>query len=158
LAQRGRKPKPVELKQLQGNPGKRALPKNQPRPKPGAPTRPGWLLPEAKREWTRVVAELKRLKMLTVVDRAALAGYCQAFARAVQAERALTEQGTTYETDTGQIKARPEMMIAMREWIAVRMFCEQFGLTPSSRARLDIRDPSGDGDPFEEWLRSGSHN
>jgi P27 family predicted phage terminase small subunit len=158
LAPRGRKPKPTQLKELQGNPGKRALPKEEPRPKPGEPTRPEWLLPEAKREWTRVVAELKRLKMLTLVDRAALAGYCQAYARAVQAEKIVTKEGATYETGTGQIKVRPEMMIALREWVAVRMFCEQFGLTPSSRARLDVRDSGGDGDPFEEWLRSGNRN
>lgn len=157
MAARGRKPKPSRLRQLQGNPGKRAI-KDEPKPKALAPTRPGWLLPEAKREWTRVVAELKRLEMLTLVDRAALAGYCQAYARAVEAERVVTEEGTTYKTPTGQLKPRPEVAIALREWQAVRMFCEQFGLTPSSRTRLGTRKPSDDKDEFEEWLRSGSHN
>lgn len=65
--------KPTALKILQGNPGHQKLPRNEPKPTADFPTRPGWLEPEAKREWMRVCGELHRLGLLTVVDRAALA-------------------------------------------------------------------------------------
>lgn len=158
MATVGRKPKPTKLRELQGNPGHRPLPKEEPKPRQTKPTRPLWLLPEAKREWTRVVAELDALELLTIVDRAALAAYCQAYARAVEAEQVVTKEGTTYTTDTGQMKPRPEMVIALREWQAVRAFAAEFGLTPSSRVRMAVPKGRGEEDPFEEWMRSGSHN
>ena len=50
MATRGRKPKPTHLKVLAGNPGKRPLPKNEPKPKPIAPRCPQWLDPIARKE------------------------------------------------------------------------------------------------------------
>lgn len=89
--------------------------------------------------------ELEGLGLMTTIDRAALAGYCQAYARAVEAEHVLSKEGTTYTTDTGQIKYRPEAAIALREWQAVRLFASEFGLTPSSRHRIEIPEqPAAD--------------
>ncbi len=49
LAQRGRKPKPTAVKQLEGNPGKRQLNANEPKPAARAPSCPKWLEDDAKR-------------------------------------------------------------------------------------------------------------
>lgn len=49
MAGRGRPPKPTAIKELEGNPGKRPLNKNEPKkPKQGAPKCPSWLEPDAK--------------------------------------------------------------------------------------------------------------
>ena len=40
MAQRGRKPKPTVLKELEGNPGRRPLNKNEPKPNKKAPRCP----------------------------------------------------------------------------------------------------------------------
>lgn len=130
----GRKPKPLSLRILEGNPGHRPLPKNEPKPRPVAPPCPVWLLPAARREWRRVVPELLRLGLLTVVDRAALAGYCQAWAKVEAAERAIARNGLM--TEDG--KARPEVGIAAKEWAMIRAFCAEFGLTPAARTRMAI--------------------
>src|SRR3989304_6916661 len=114
----GPSPKPTHLKLIEGNPGKQKLNRNEPKPRPVAPTRPEWLLPEAKREWTRIVPELERLGLLTIIDRAALAGYCQVYAQAVAAEKALAEAGMTFTTPNGDIQQRPEVSIAMKSWPA----------------------------------------
>jgi len=53
----GRKRKPTVLKVLEGNPGKRPLNKNGPKPKPVAPKTPKHLNSVAKKEWKRVAAE-----------------------------------------------------------------------------------------------------
>ena len=50
MATRGRKPKPTALKVLEGNPGKRPLNENEPKPENKAPRCPSWLEQEAKNE------------------------------------------------------------------------------------------------------------
>lgn len=81
LAQRGRKPKPTAVKQLEGNPGKRQLNANEPKPAARAPSCPKWLEDDAKKEWRRLAKQMEQLGILTEVDMAAFAGYCQAYAR-----------------------------------------------------------------------------
>lgn len=51
MAQRGRKPKPTAVKVLEGNPGKRSLNTNEPKPQKKTPRCPAWLEAEAKKEW-----------------------------------------------------------------------------------------------------------
>ena len=75
----GRKPKPTAVKKLEGNPGKRKLNKNEPVPAKGMPECPDWLLPEAKAEWERLCEKLSDMGVLTEIDMAAFAAYCQSF-------------------------------------------------------------------------------
>jgi P27 family predicted phage terminase small subunit len=55
------------------------------------PTCPAHLSPSAKAEWKRLSQMLYRLGVITMLDRAVLAGYCQAYGRWVEAERKLKE-------------------------------------------------------------------
>ena len=128
--------KPTSLRLLEGNPSRRPLPKQEPKPKATTPTRPEWTAAEAKREWNRIVPELRRLGLLTLVDRAALVGYCQEWARYVQAQKLLTKFGLTFSTENGYVQQRPEVAIAQKSLQLVRAFCAEFGLTPAARARL----------------------
>ena len=153
----GRTPKPSGLRRLQGNPGHRPLPKAEPKPRPICPHRPQWLVGEARKEWERIAPELRRLGLLTTVDRAALAAYCQNYARWVKAEEFLSANDWTFTTDNGYIQQRPEIGIAHKAMALMKAFCQEFGLTPASRTRISVPEPPK-GDPFEEWLRSGSHN
>jgi len=148
----GPAPKPTRLRLLQGNPSKRPLNKREPRPADRAPTRPGWLLPEAKREWSRMVPALLRLGLLSEVDRAALASYCQWWARWVQAEKILTEQGLTFETPNGYVQQRPEVAISHKAAGMVKAYLQKFGLSPSDRSRLSVDKPQ-EADPFAEFLK-----
>ena len=45
------RPKPTNLKLIEGNPGKRPLPGNEPKPKPKAPSMPSDLDYQAKKTW-----------------------------------------------------------------------------------------------------------
>ena len=81
MAQRGRKPKPTALKMLEGNPGGRPLNTKEPKPEKKAPRCPSWLEDEAKKEWKRMAKVLENMGLLTEMDMAAFAGYCQAYAR-----------------------------------------------------------------------------
>ena len=78
MATRGRKPKPTAMKELEGNPGKHPLNTSEPKPNKKAPACPKWLEPEAKKEWRRLAKQMEAIGILTEVDMAAFAGYCQA--------------------------------------------------------------------------------
>ena len=82
---RGRRPKPTRLKVLTGNPGKRRMNKHEPKPEPAVPECPNELGPVARREWDRLASELGKLKILTALDRAALAANCGAYALCAEA-------------------------------------------------------------------------
>lgn len=151
----GPPPKPTQLRVLQGNPGKRPLPKGEPRPRVVPMPCPRWLLPEAKREWRRVAPELKRLGLATVVDRTALAAYCQAYARWRQAEEVLTREGLVFETASGYLAPRPEVAIAQKSMQLMKGFATEFGFTPSSRTRISVPEQK-QADPFAEFLSRSS--
>lgn len=148
----GRPPKPTALKRLQGNPGKRPLPKGEPRPEIGIPTRPEWLLPEAKREWSRIVPELARLGLLAKIDRALISAYCQCWARYVEAQRDIDEHGSTFVTDKGYEGPRPSMAIARQMLEKLTVLSAKFGFSPSDRARIRVPEPEVE-DPFEKFLK-----
>ena len=77
----GRKPKPTAMKKLEGNPGKRKLNTKESVPAKGMPACPDWLMPEAKKEWERLAKLMNQMGVLTEVDMAAFAAYCQSYAR-----------------------------------------------------------------------------
>ncbi len=151
MGRRGPAPKPTHLKVLAGNPGKRPINEDEPKPKPIAPKCPSWLDKEAKKEWKRVAPELERLGLLTQVDGAALAAYCQAYSRWKQAEEVLSKHGLVFKTPNGYIQQLPQVAIAQKYARIMREFCHEFGLTPSSRSGMKL--PSGgEEDEFEAFL------
>lgn len=140
---RGRKPKPSHLKEVEGNPGKRPLNENEPRPRPVAPACPRWLPPEAKKEWKRVAPILKRLGLLTEIDGDALMAYCWAVHRFKHAARMLLpgEDGKYKDivtTPNGHYQANPYVTMANQALKEMRAFQTEFGMTPSSRSRITL--------------------
>jgi len=151
MAQRGRKPKPTGIKLLEGNPGKRPLNLNQPQPVKKAPVCPEWLEGEAKKEWERLENQLEGLGLLTGADMGAFAGYCQAYARWKEAEEFISQHGVVVKTKSGYWQQVPHVSIAQTYLKIMCRFCEQFGLSPSSRSRLII-DTADTEDAMEDLL------
>jgi P27 family predicted phage terminase small subunit len=155
----GRRPKPTALKELTGNPGKRALNKNEPKPG-GVPTCPAALDATGKREWSRVSRELIAVGLLTSVDRAMLAAYCDSWSRWSQATKELQalrvakgKSVLVVGTKTGYPMQNPLIGIINTAADQMRKFGVELGLSPSSRTRLAV-EPAGDQkDPFAEFMR-----
>jgi P27 family predicted phage terminase small subunit len=138
----GPPPKPTALRVLQGNPSKRPLPAGEPRPPlPSSTYAPRHLNGEAKKEWRRLVVTLVDLGLYTEVDRAALAMYCQAWGRWVEAERRLSIEGPVLISDKGNYYQNPYLHVANRAWEEMRKMLGEFGLTPASRCRLSVAQP-----------------
>lgn len=151
---RGRKPKPTNLKHLAGNPGKRRLNESEPHPPvPGtAPYAPKFINAEARREWNRMVNILLELGLYTEVDRAALAMYCQAWGRWVDAEMKLQKSGLVVTSqETGILYQNPYLSIANKAWDQMRQMLSEFGLTPAERSRLHVM-PTEDEPTLAEQL------
>ena len=150
MAMAGRKPKPTALKVLEGDRGKgrRPLNEHEPVPPKGGVKCPSWLLPEAKKEWRRLSKQLEAIGVLTEVDQAAFASYCQAYARWKEAEEFMTQHGTIVKTKSGYWQQVPQVSIAQTYLKIMNKIAEQFGLTPAARSRItagaDMKDAAVD--------------
>ena len=133
---RGRRPKPTRLKVLTGNPGKRLLNADEPRPEPTIPECPAELGPVARKEWERLAAELASLNILTALDRAALAAYCNAYGLWAEAIEAIQKYGTMVKSPTGYPIQSPYVSIANRQAEIMMHIASEFGFTPASRSRI----------------------
>lgn len=153
---RGRKPKPTVLKLIEGNPGRRPIKGAEPKPSSDVPTCPAHLGPSAKAEWKRLARDLNRVGLLTMVDRAALAVYCQSWGRWVEAERKLQQTPPLLKTPSGYVQQSPWLTIANKERELMARYMAELGLTPSSRSRLAVDIPSGpnawDHDPASKYF------
>jgi P27 family predicted phage terminase small subunit len=127
---------------LTGNPGKRPLNRNEPRPEPEIPECPSELGPVAQREWNRLVAELGPLRILTALDRAALAAYCGAYALWAEATEAIQKYGTMVKSPSGYPIQSPYLAVANRQAEIMMRIASEFGFTPASRSRLSTPTPS----------------
>lgn len=141
---RGRKPTPTHLKLVRGNPGKRKLNENEPAPDLARPVPPPHLSDEAKVEWGRVIDALYSCGLMTDIDRAALAAYCQAYGRWVQAEQALARMAERDEltralmikTSNGNAIQNPLVGTANKAMAEMVKYAIEFGMTPSARSRV----------------------
>ena len=153
MARPGPRPKPTGLKLLEGNPGKRRLNRKEPKPNVEAPRCPTWLDAEARAEWRRVVPRLLELRVIAQIDRACLATYCIAWSRLRRAEAELMRDGLTYTRD-GMIKRHPAAGIAHEAAAELRAFAAEFGLTASSRTRVEAGRADEPEDMLTKFLRS----
>jgi P27 family predicted phage terminase small subunit len=150
---RGRKPLPSNVVRLRGNPGKRRLNNAEPRPAPRVPTCPACLNGEARKEWKRLVAELADLGLLTRLDRGLLAAYCQAHALWVEAVCSIQRYGTMVKSPNGFAMQSPYVAVANKQVEIMVRIAAEFGMTPSSRTRIRVGQPTPE-DPFETFLQS----
>ncbi len=156
MGARGPRPKPTAVKKREGNAGKRPLNDKEPEfeAPPDVPPAPEYLNEAARAEWDRVAPELFSQGLLKKADYAALAGYCQCFARWVEAEKFIEENGSVIvmRDDDGDIKyvqQAPQVGISNRMLEHMRKFAAEFGMTPSARSRVQTDKPKDDtGDPW----------
>jgi len=153
---RGPKPKPSVLKLIQGNPGKRQINKSEPKPKAARrPTPPIDLDDCARKEWRRVVRELEAVGLLSKLDLPTLCAYCVAYSRFKSANDALKSvadkdkvfRGLLIKTKQGNWIQNPLVGVARRAADDMVRLAAEFGMTPSARARLQVRTPQD----VDEW-------
>ena len=140
----GRPPTPTKLKVLQGNPGKRALNRAEPQPRPISPDCPEFLNEGARQIWAGLVDELDTMGVLTRVDESTFAAYCAAYEEAQTLDKFLNEHGLTVTSQqSGYIQQRPEVAIRNKAWDRVAKFGSELGIGAASRSRIEVKKPDG---------------
>ncbi len=131
----GRKAKPTALKELAGNPGKRALPKDEPRPDIGLPEKPKGLTKIASDEWDRLAPQLDKIGLLTKIDRTAFIAYCECLSDYYAAQEHIKKYGRVQKVN-GLFKKNPSVQMKNDSLRLMRQYLIEFGLTPSARTRV----------------------
>ncbi|HAH06655.1 MAG TPA: phage terminase small subunit P27 family [Elusimicrobia bacterium] len=167
MGRRGPRPTPTALAQLRGEPGHRKKNRKEPKPKTakiGQP--PPSLDAVGRKEWLRVASELHRLGLFTVIDRGALESVCHSYSRWRDIEDQIAKlkksqlvrsrlkakqpslvvlpeglQDPTPEEDTESEKLYKLMVLSLKCHQNYRTLCVEFGMTPSSRTRLECASP-----------------
>lgn len=163
-SRRGGPPKPTAIKIAEGNRGRRPLPPLEPQPTPvsqvsALPEAPPHLDDLAARLWSEEYGPIVvKLKVMTVADWSALAILCTLESRRRVLEDDIREKGmyqwcTTVMGDMVE-KPRPQVAELNRVTPQVVSMLREFGLTPSSRPKVQIvpgmMGGSGKGEGGEE--------
>jgi P27 family predicted phage terminase small subunit len=135
---RGPRPIPTALKLLRGNPGRYPLNLREPQPLlfEDAPKAPDFLDGYALQEWRRIIGELHRMKLVTLVDINPLAAYCQCYKRWRTAEELLASEPLKGKAGNGADVANPLIGIAEKSAAAMVKYAAEFGFTPAARSRI----------------------
>jgi len=143
---RGPAPKPTALKVLEGNPGKRALNKAEPKPRPLMPRMPEWLVGLAADFWQRNGKMLHKLGVLTEADTESFAKLCQSY-------QSWREAINARELDLAAVQSGQKLMVdwhlAIAAQNAAKLYAadlQQFGMTPASRTRIRVAGTDEEGE------------
>lgn len=143
---RGRAPKPTVIEIAEGFPGKRGINQREPKPTATRPKMPEQvrLDPIAAREWRRMAPMLERMRVLTEADGAMLGNLCIDYSLLQQAQDGLRKSGMLIKhPETGHIHQNPLVAIVRSQADAVNRTLREFGMSPSSRSRIQTREDNG---------------
>jgi P27 family predicted phage terminase small subunit len=140
------------VKDLRGNPGKRGVNENEPKPPVGDPEMPPGLSEAAQCEWFRMLECHRSMGLIKPVDATALAVYCATFDIWLKAMADVNENGLqikqpvmgrkgTIEENVvvGVItKKNPAVAIAFEAKKTLKSYACEFGDTPAARSKLHV--------------------
>ena len=101
---------------------------------------------------------MNQMGVLTEVDRAVFAAYCQSYARWKEAQEHIDSEGSTFETDKGYQQQTPWVGIANTNQKLMMQAASEIGLTPSARSKIVAGNAKGrdDVDEMEALLGGDS--
>jgi P27 family predicted phage terminase small subunit len=150
---RGRKPKPVHLKLLAGNPGKCPINRRSPVPPGELFEAPDWLSETQRASWAYAIAHSPR-GLLRMLDHSALMVWVVAEDLHRQALAEVGKLGLVVETKLGNPIQNPYLPILNRQAAIMLKAASELGFTPSSRSRVTTDNDQGGANPFDEHRRA----
>ena len=147
MDKRGPQKTPTAVLKMRGSWRAKIRP-DEPQSEPGAPRCPAWMGTDAKHVWRQVVPLLEEMGVLSKINSNTLARYCSIWVRWKKADAFLREHGEVYpvKDDEGQVKSFtewPQVGIASRLGTELLKIEQNFGMTPSSRAGIQVAKPDG---------------
>ena len=140
---KGRKSIPSKIINLRGGTRHTHRPDRdqEPQPPEKMPRCPKHLNKEARKEWRRAGRILQSIGIMTELDMAVLAGYCDAFAQWAEATIKVQETGLVYKKADGTPGLNPYLRVAREAYDRMMKAAVLLGLSPSSRAGLKVEKP-----------------
>jgi len=138
---------PTELKKQRGTLRKDRMNENEPKLPSVIPPIPTWLSEDGQKAFSELSNLLHDMSVLTQADELALTLLCDAYSEYKRAKEVVNELGATMEVTSreGNSKSviRPEVQIANQSFVRVFQLLKEFGLTPSSRAKVNAIENQG---------------
>lgn len=135
---RGRKPVPTHLKVIRGNPGKRALNKNEPQPEGDLSAPPDWMSETQKKGWTYAI-ENAPCGLLRKLDRSVLTAWVVAEDLHRRATQQVDKFGIiTKAPNSGVPIQSPYLPVVNKQAQIMLKAAEQLGFSPASRSRIQL--------------------
>ncbi len=152
MGARGPLPDPVSGRSIQGRNTLNRQGTGKP-PPGGKAECPDWLSPFAKEFWDQTAPCLEARGLLTALDQISFAALCVAWGDMREAHTLLEREGYIVTGKRGAMRPHPAVRMlhtAERQFLAM---AKCFGMTPASRARLNLPAPPRDEpDPLERIL------
>ncbi len=102
----------------------------------------------------RLHGELNVLGLVTTLDVEMLKAYCQAYGMWVEATALVNKMGMVQKTSNNNYIQNPYVAIVNKQAALMTKIGSEFGMSPSSRASLDVKPATqGIGDPVDELLQ-----
>jgi|SRR3990167_1035663 len=153
MGKRGRAKRPTNLTVLMGNPGRRPVNKDEPKPRVFDGAAPEHLTEAERKIWEQYAPGLIEGGLLTVADVSEFCRYCEMQARYQEAMDFLKKNGMVYvkNKESKLVGKWPQVGIAKEYGGLARQIAAKFGMTPSDRTGLKGVKPEGKS-AFEEFL------
>ena len=149
------KPTPTVLKMVKGNPGKRAINKNEPQPTKGIPDCPEHIEGLSREAWDKLCKSLDDMGVLTLADTHALEILCGIYGRIRQLNEQIKKDGLVIDTvnvnGDRMMRGNPAVSQLEKAESLFKNYLTEFGLTPSSRSKISVNKKSEDNDPLERY-------
>ena len=152
---------PTEIKKQRGTLRQDRMNDNEPNLPCVIPPIPTWLSEDGQKAFSELSTLLHDMSVLTQADELALTLLCDAYSEYKKAKEVVNELGSTMEVTSreGNSKSviRPEVQIANQSFVRIFQLLKEFGLTPSSRAKVNaIENASTTPDvKIENFFNSG---
>ncbi|MGB4248536.1 MAG: phage terminase small subunit P27 family [Pseudohongiellaceae bacterium] len=154
---KGRRPTPTFLRIVKGNPGRRPIPKDEPRPKRVIPSCPDYLSQSGQVAWGRLSVLLDRMGVLTEADAAALERLCDCYTDIMECRKLIARDGRTYKVTTMTsdtlIKSNPAVNQLRAADAQFKSYLVEFGLTPAAKGKVSGAQDTEAVDPLDQFFR-----
>jgi P27 family predicted phage terminase small subunit len=155
MGKRGPKKIPTVLKELHGNPGKRALPVDEPDGVGDLWAPPAWFDDEQRDQWNYAIDHAPP-GLLTGTDREVLVVWVVACVEHAKAAQEVRKLGQVVKTKDGNAIQNPFLPIVNRQALIMLKAGSEMGFSPAARASLGSAAPAfGDG-PGRRRIRGES--
>ena len=132
---------PTEIKRQRGTLRDDRMNPNEPQSPLAIPPVPTWLSEDGQKSFIELSIMLHDMSVLTQADELSLTLLCDAYGDYNQAKEVINTLGPTQDVTSreGHTKSiqRPEVIIANQAFVRVFQLLKEFGLTPSSRAKVN---------------------